>query len=84
MPYKKVEDLRSQAIVGTKQSIRAMEKGNVSEVFIAEDVDQHIKTKVIDLANRLNVKYEIVDSKEKLGAACGIKVGAATVAIKKE
>lgn len=84
MPYKKVEKLRSQAIIGTKQSLKAMQNGTISEIFIANDVEQHIKNKVIQLAEELNIKYEIVNSKKRLGTACGINVGAATVAIKKE
>lgn len=84
MPYKKVTQLRSQVIIGTKQTLKAMQEHKVSEVFVANDVDQHIKDKVIELAEELNVHYQIVDSKKKLGTACGINVGAATVAIAKE
>lgn len=81
MPYKKVEELRSQVIIGTKQTLKAMQENKVSEVFVADDVDQHIKEQVIQLADELNIRYEIVNSKKKLGIACGINVGAATVAI---
>lgn len=84
MPYKKVAELRSHVIIGTKQTLRAMQEDKVSEVFVANDVDQHIKDKIIQLADELDVKYEIVDSKEQLGTACGISVGAATVAIIEE
>lgn len=81
MPYKKVEEQRSQVIIGTKQTLKAMQEQQVTEVFVANDVDQHIKDEVIQLADKLNIRYQIVDSKRKLGTACGINVGAATVAI---
>lgn len=81
MPYNKVTELRSQVIIGTKQTLKAMQEQKVSEVFIANDVDQHIKDSVIQLADQLGIHYQIVDSKKKLGTACGISVGAATVAI---
>lgn len=84
MSYEKVAELQSRVIIGTKQTLKAMREQEVSEVFIANDVDQHIKDKVIQLAEELDIHYEIVDSKKKLGTACGIDVGAATVAIKHE
>lgn len=84
MSYNKVAELQSRVIIGTKQTLKAMREQEVSEVFIANDVDQHIKDKVIQLAEELDIHYEIVDSKKKLGTACGIDVGAATVAIKLE
>jgi len=84
MSYNKVAELQSRVIIGTKQTLKAMREQEVSEVFIANDVDQHIKDKVIQLAKELGIHYEIVDSKKKLGTACGIDVGAATVAIKHE
>lgn len=81
MPYEKIAEQRQQLTIGLKQTLKAMEEQKVIEVFIAEDVDAHIKDKVVQLARHLNISYEVVDSKRKLGAACGISVSAATVAI---
>ncbi len=71
-----------QVTVGSKQSVRLIEQGNASEVFIARDTDQSILTRVMTLCNKMGVRVTLVDSKQSLGKACGIEVGAAVVAIK--
>ncbi len=82
MPYNRVTQLQSRMIIGMKQTLKAMNNGEVSEIFIAQDVDQFITDKVIDEAKRLNISYTLVDSKKKLGEACNIDVNASVVAIK--
>jgi len=82
MPYEKLTQLQSQLIIGTKQTVKAINNGEVSEVFIAKDADQHIIDKVMNSINKFNIPYTFVDSKKKLGKACKIEVGASTVAIK--
>ncbi|MBU5267640.1 50S ribosomal protein L7ae-like protein [Virgibacillus proomii] len=81
MSYEKVIQVKSRVVIGTKQTLKAMHNGEISEVFIAEDADKHMTQKVVRLAQELNIPYQYVDSKKKLGAACGIEVGAAAVAI---
>ncbi|TQS76080.1 50S ribosomal protein L7ae-like protein [Ornithinibacillus gellani] len=84
MSYDKVTQVKSRIIIGMKQALKAMKNGEVSEVYVAADADQYIIHKVEELAKLLEVPYHRVDSMKKLGAACGIDVGASTVAIKKE
>lgn len=84
MSYEKLTQLQSRLIIGTKQTIKAIEQGLVEELFVANDADQHITGEVLRLAKDQNVKHTTVDSKKKLGAACGIEVGATAVAITKE
>ena len=62
MSYERVTQFQSQLIIGTKQTIKAMNNGEVSEVFIAEDVDHQITDKVLNTAKRLNIPYVLVDS----------------------
>lgn len=83
MSYDKVKQVKSRVIIGLKQTLKAMKHGEVSEVFVADDAAGHIKSQVIRLANDLNIPCKHVDSMKKLGAACGIDVGASTVAIKR-
>jgi len=80
MSYEKVKKA-SNKIIGTKQTVKALKSGEVIEVFIALDVDSKIKNRVIETAREMNVPITTVDSMQKLGKACGIDVGAATVAI---
>ncbi|WP_047983293.1 ribosomal L7Ae/L30e/S12e/Gadd45 family protein [Ornithinibacillus californiensis] len=82
MSYEKVTQVKSQTIIGVKQTIKAMKNGQVCKVYIAEDADRFFTQKVEELAKTLDIEVERVDSKKKLGAACGIDVGASTVAIK--
>jgi large subunit ribosomal protein L7A len=80
MSYEKVAQA-DNLIVGTKQTVKALKAGNVLEVIIAEDADPKVVNKVIEIAEDMNVPLTKVDSMKKLGKACGIDVGAATVAI---
>jgi large subunit ribosomal protein L7A len=84
MSYEKVTQHQSRAIIGTKQTIKAMNNGEVSEVFIAKDADQHVTARVLDVAKQLNIPHTIVQSKKELGKSCNIEVGASTVAIRHE
>lgn len=84
MSYEKVTQLQSRIIIGTKQTLKAMNNGEVQELYIAKDADEHITGKVMEEAVKLNIPYIIVDSKKKLGKACQIDVDASTVAIKHE
>ncbi|MGO4890111.1 50S ribosomal protein L7ae-like protein [Anaerobacillus sp. MEB173] len=80
MSYEKVTQAQS-IIVGTKQTIKALDDGIVQEVIIADDADHRIIHKVLVLAQTKGIPITKVDSMKKLGKACGIDVGAATVAI---
>ncbi|WP_409290976.1 50S ribosomal protein L7ae-like protein [Peribacillus sp. SCS-37] len=82
MSYEKVQNANS-VIVGTKQTVKAVKNGLVSEVVLAADADPKVKAKVLEAIKEHNVPVHHVDSMQKLGKACGIEVGAVTVAIKK-
>ncbi|MFD1207084.1 MULTISPECIES: 50S ribosomal protein L7ae-like protein [Sporosarcina] len=80
MSYDKVEQAKD-TIIGTKQTVKAIRAGIVQKVVIAEDAEQRLVSSVIEEAKTHNIPIVYVDSREKLGRACGIQVGAATVAI---
>src|SRR5690625_1726747 len=82
--YEKLTQVQSRIIVGMKQTLRAMNNGEISEVYVATDADQHLIQQVITSAEELNIPCHQVDSMKKLGKACGIEVGTSTVAIKAE
>lgn len=80
MSYEKV--LQAQRIViGTKQTVKALKEGLVKEMVVANDADESMTAKIISEALGSGVPVLYVDSKKKLGKACGIEVGAAAVAI---
>ncbi len=82
MSYEKVTQAEN-VVIGTKQTIKALEQGNAIEVIIANDADARVVNKVQLLAQKKGVPITTVDSMKKLGKVCGIDVGAATVTLTK-
>ncbi|ANE46777.1 ribosomal protein L7Ae-like protein [Paenibacillus swuensis] len=79
MSYEKVIQ-NSRISIGTKQTIRMVELGLATEVFVAKDADPRITIKAINLCKKHGVKVTQVDTMKALGKACGIEVGAAMAA----
>lgn len=65
-------------VIGTKQVLRAIEKGNLERVIIAMDADPFIRNQVIAACLQNGIPYQTTESMLELGKACGIEVGAAT------
>jgi large subunit ribosomal protein L7A len=82
MSYEKVKQAK-ELRVGLKQTIKSIEQQEVVEVMIARDADPQIITKVLRICQEHHILVTYVDSMRKLGKACGIEVGAATVALKR-
>jgi large subunit ribosomal protein L7A len=70
--------------VGTKQTMRLVESGKASLVFVARDADPRLTGKIVNLCKKSGVKVTWVDSMKQLGKACGIEVGAAMAATAQE
>lgn len=68
-------------IVGIKQTQRALEKGNVKKVYVAQDADHHVLRPVLDLCRGQGIQVLEVPTMIELGKACGIEVGAAVAAV---
>jgi len=79
MSYDKVSQAHKLCI-GTKQTIKMIETGKADHVYVAEDADPRITSKVVNLCKKHGVSVSYVDSMRKLGKACGIDVGAAMAA----
>ena len=82
MSYDKVTQAKDRLLVGIKQATKAMASGDVSTIVVARDIDADLKMKIISLAEKMNIPYELVESKAQLGKACGIEVATALVAIR--
>ncbi|MEH7383194.1 50S ribosomal protein L7ae-like protein [Bacillus sp. JJ1533] len=80
MSYEKVLQAK-KIIIGTKQAVKAIHSNMVTEIVVAEDADRRVINKVLQLAEEQQIPISKVDSMLKLGKACGIEVGASTVAI---
>jgi large subunit ribosomal protein L7A len=80
MSYEKVSNAKN-VIIGNKQTLKALKKGIVTEVVIAEDADDRLVRNVIEAASQFNIPVLKVESMKQLGKACGIQVGASAVGI---
>lgn len=73
-----------QKTVGLKQTQRALEKGRVRRVYLAEDAETHVRRPVLEWCENHNVECVGVPTMQELGKACGIEVGTAIAAILQE
>lgn len=73
-----LEELRNTNVrSGLKQSMRALEAGQVKKVFIAADADPSLLKSLLQLAAQKDIPVEEVASMKELGAAASIEVGSA-------
>ncbi|RKD67553.1 LSU ribosomal protein L7AE [Sinobaca qinghaiensis] len=82
MSYEKVKQAED-VLIGTKQTLKALESNIALEIILAEDADPAIKSRILQHAESKEVSVQIVESMKQLGKACGIDVGAAVVTLKK-
>lgn len=64
-------------IVGARQSLKALNNGEVSEVYMAEDADGFIKDEFVRECAARDIKIVRFETMAELGMACGIEIGAA-------
>ncbi|MFY9189104.1 MAG: ribosomal L7Ae/L30e/S12e/Gadd45 family protein [bacterium] len=67
--------------VGTKQTLKAVQKGIARQVFVAKDAEPHVVSPLLTLCQENDTPYTYADNMKVLGRACGIQVGAAAAAI---
>jgi large subunit ribosomal protein L7A len=79
-PYDRIRAARRK-LVGTKQAMKAVARGQAAEVYVARDADPRVVRDLIRLCEEKNVPLIYVDGMAELGRACGIQVGAASAAV---
>lgn len=70
----------SQKVVGMKQTIKVLEKGTAKVVYIAEDADERVVRRVIELAKNQGLPVITVETMVQLGKECNIEVKTAIAA----
>ncbi len=70
----------AKKVIGAKQTVKAVEKGIASLVYLAEDADRRITQPIRELCEAKGVRIVTVPTMAELGKACSIEVGAAAVA----
>lgn len=83
MPLSGLESAKKKS-VGTKQTLKALEKGCAQKVFIASDAEQHVIKPLLLQCEEKGVPVVMIDSMKNLGKACGIEVGCASAAVVEE
>lgn len=68
-------------VIGTKQTLRAIETGQVKAVILAADTDPDIQSKIRANCQKAQIQILSCDSKHALGIAGGINRDAAVIAI---
>jgi large subunit ribosomal protein L7A len=75
---------QANKVVGAKQVKKALEKDRVKMVYFAQDADRHVTDPLREICTQKGIPVETAETMKKLGEACRIDVGAATVAILKD
>ena len=70
-----------KVVVGSKQLKKALLNGRAEYVFLAENADPAITEPIEEMCIGGNIQVHWVRSKDDLGSACGIEVGAAAAAV---
>ncbi len=80
MPLEEIKRARI-SVAGIRQTVKALENGSASAVYIAGDADERVTAPVVQLCGAKGIRIYNVETMAELGKACGIKVGAAVAAI---
>lgn len=70
-------------VVGRKQTLSVIKEGKADKVYLAEDIEKKLYNEIYKTSRENNVIVITVDSRLKLGRACGIDVSAACAALLK-
>ena len=74
-------DSRHIGVTGFKQVMRALDAGQLIAVYLADDVDAHMKRTVTEACGKAGVPVIGVPTMKELGRACGIEVSAACAGV---
>ena len=70
-------------VVGTRRLVRAIQAGEISEAYIANDADLFIVRQVKQACTENGVRIIEVNTMKELGQACGVEVKTASAGLKK-
>ncbi|NLD86998.1 MAG: 50S ribosomal protein L7ae-like protein [Clostridiales bacterium] len=75
---------KAAKVVGIKQTKKAIRESRAVKVYLAADAEERVLRPIHELCREGSVTVDMVESMNELGAACGIEVGAAAVALIRE
>ncbi|MDK7283970.1 ribosomal L7Ae/L30e/S12e/Gadd45 family protein [Staphylococcus pettenkoferi] len=74
---------KQRYVVGLKQTLKALDKDQVTSLIIAKDVEVYLLTDVLNRINHKTIPIDYFESKRALGSEVGINVDATVVALLK-
>ncbi|MDI3298949.1 MAG: ribosomal L7Ae/L30e/S12e/Gadd45 family protein [Bacillota bacterium] len=74
----------ARRVVGTKQTLKAVQRGQARLVCVARDADRKVIEPLLKLCDENHVAVSWYESMMELGRECGIDVGTAAAAILRE
>lgn len=77
-----VKDLLTEKkVVGTRETLRMVEKHQCKAVFVAKDANPDVLLSLISVCREKGIPVIEVETMQYLGECCGIKVAAASAGI---
>lgn len=70
-------------VIGTKQTLRALEKDLVTDLYVARDAQTQVTLRVLEVAKTKGIPVVYVDTMVELAKACEVEVKTATAALMK-
>jgi large subunit ribosomal protein L7A len=83
MAYKRLMAARKRT-VGSKETLKAIERGLAKVVYVAKGADRYVIEPIIQACEAKGIPVIEVDSMLALGKACRIEVGCASAAVVEE
>lgn len=74
---------QAKKVIGAKQSLKAIERGQVAAVFLGSDAESRVVQPLKELCSQKEILVVTDLSMLELGKAAGIEVGAAAIAVLK-
>lgn len=71
----------ARKVAGLKQTIKAMEQGSATLVYVAKNADERIRQSIVEICQAKDIPLVEADSMKELGKASGIQVGTAAAAV---
>lgn len=75
------ELIKGNHVIGLKQTMRAVKRGQAKAVYVAEDAERKITEPLFELCSEKNVLTVAVPSMKELARALGVEVETAAAAL---
>ncbi len=73
----------NNVVIGKRQILRELKRGNIREIYIAADAETQYITELIEVAKANDVNYRIGSSMVQIAAEYGVEVPSGAVGVLK-